>query len=370
MDPFEPGLLKRIKEPRRIVIVRASRIGDFICATPALRALRAAVPRAQIALLALPMVRELVDRSPYIDRFIAFPGYPGMAEQLFNPRRVTLFFESMQARRFDLAIQMHGSGANSNPFTLMLGAKYTAGFIVPDGDPGRLDAALPMPNVHEIDRNLALMEFLGAPRRGRHTEFPVTLEETARAAALLGNAPHPLIGIHTGARASTKRWFPERFAAAAREIQRLHGGTIVILGEEDSEGSFPSGTRNLTRRTTLGELGGVIRQLSLLITNDSGPAHIAYALGTPTVTIFGGTDPAVWAGIDGEPRRILAHHVPCRPCDYDVCPVGYKCLDGVSVADVVEATGAILAERARRAAQAAAEAAAARAAQPAPTTHR
>ena len=77
----------------------------------------------------MPFIEELAVRSPHIDRFIPFPGFPGMAEQFFDPRKTLEFFQQMQAENFDLAIQMHGSGVYSNPFTLMLGAKTTAGFI-------------------------------------------------------------------------------------------------------------------------------------------------------------------------------------------------------------------------------------------------
>ena len=110
-DPFTPGLLSRLAEsPRKIVMLRASRIGDFLCATPAYRALRMALPEAEITMITLPMLQDLVLRSPHLDRFVAFPGYPGIAEQLFAARRTIRFFQEMQAERFDLAIQMQGSG--------------------------------------------------------------------------------------------------------------------------------------------------------------------------------------------------------------------------------------------------------------------
>src|SRR3712207_4930980 len=110
-DPFAPGLLARLSPPpRKVALLRAARIGDFICATPALRALRAALPGAEITIIALPILREVAVRVPYVDRYVAFPGYPGLAEQFFEPRRATEFFRRMQAEEFDLAVQMQGSG--------------------------------------------------------------------------------------------------------------------------------------------------------------------------------------------------------------------------------------------------------------------
>src|SRR5437763_6130197 len=145
-DPFAPRLLSRLPEPpRKVGLLRASRIGAFLCAVPAVRALRAALPDAEITMVTLPLLRDLVARSPYLDRFVAFPGFPGIAEQLFDARRATAFFQEMQAEQFVLAVQMQGSGVYSNPFTLMLGARMAAGFVRPGEPPGRLDAGLPLP---------------------------------------------------------------------------------------------------------------------------------------------------------------------------------------------------------------------------------
>ena len=134
-DPFRPGLLNELaRPPEKIVILRASRIGDFINGSPAFRALRGAFPGAKIDLITLPMLEGLAQRLGCFDEIIPFPGYPGLAEQFFDPARALAFFQEMQAEQFDLAIQMQGSGVYSNPFTLMLGARRTAGFVRP-GDP-------------------------------------------------------------------------------------------------------------------------------------------------------------------------------------------------------------------------------------------
>ena len=192
--------------PRKVALLRPSRIGDFLCATPAFRALRAALPDAEITMITLPMLAELVRRSPALDRFAAFPGYPGLAEQLFDARAAARFLATMQAERFDLAIQMHGSGVHANPFALMLGARATAGFVRPGDAPGRLDAALAFPaEGHETERLLALCSHLGAfdpsqPSVATRTEFPLRDEDHAAAAHLLSNASRPYIGFHPFAR--------------------------------------------------------------------------------------------------------------------------------------------------------------------------
>ncbi len=350
-EPFSPGLLARLPQPpAKIALVRASRIGDFVCAGPAFRALRLALPDAEICMITLPILADLADRSPYTDRTLLFPGYPGLAEQFFDARRAAAFFQAMQVERFDLAIQMQGSGVNSNPFTLMLGANATAGFIRPEDTPGRLDAALPLPDVgHEIHRVRALTDFLGAPPQGDETCFPLWPEDHAAAEALLIGARPPLIGVHPAARDGTRRWPLERFAAAAVTLQGRCGGTIVLLGEAEERETANTVGRgvdgpclNLTGMTSLPALGAVIDRLAVLITNDTGPAHIAYARRTPTVTVFGGGDPARYGPLAPGPFRSLAEPCECRGLNRGDCPFGAPCLGAISVESVVAAAEGVM----------------------------
>lgn len=314
LDPFAPGLLARLPEPpRRVVVVRASRIGDFLCATPALRALRAALPAAEFTVIGLPFNRDLAERSPHVDRFVPFPGFPGIAEQFFDARTATAFFRRMQGEAFDLAIQMHGSGVYANPFTLLLGARHTAGFVRPGDGPSRLDAALPLPDRgHEIDRVLALPRFLGAPDRGRQVEFSLTPADHAAAAVLLADSRPPWIALHPGARDAARRWPAARFAAAGSALRARCGGTLVVVGNAETQQAAVTIAReaggpviDLAGRTSLPVLGAVLARCALLLTGDSGPAHIAYALDTPSVTIFGDTDPARWGPPTSGPHAVL-----------------------------------------------------------------
>ena len=141
----------------------------------------------------------------------------------------------------------------------------------------------------------------------------------------------------------------DRFAATGSELQRRHGGTVLILGEPEEQGvgeqiaqQIVGPCLNLIGKTSLVTLGALITHLSVFITNDTGPAHIAYALGTPTVTIFGGGSPLLNGPLQNGPFRVLAHEVPCRPCGYHTCPIGYVCLDGVKVEHAVETASEIM----------------------------
>jgi ADP-heptose:LPS heptosyltransferase len=293
------GLLARLA-PRKIALLRASRLGDFVCTGPALRALRAGAPRAEIVLVTLPLLRELAERRPEIDRFAAFPGFPGIAQQLFRARPALAFLRRMQAERFDLAVQLQGSGVYANPFTLLLGAAVTAGFVRAEDDPSALDAALVWPeHGHEVERLLALMRHLGAPPVDPRPDFPLRQGDRRAAQALLASLPRPWIGLHAGSHDPRRRWPRERFARVGRALLRWTGGTVLVLGSGaesrdalELAAAIGPGACNLAGCTSLATLGGVIGELGLLVSSDSGPAHIGYALGTPTIGIYrrGGTE--------------------------------------------------------------------------------
>jgi ADP-heptose:LPS heptosyltransferase len=340
-----------------VVLVRASRIGDFVCAVPAFGALRAALPSAEIALIGLPFVRDLCARLPSLDRFIPFGGFPGIAEQFFKPGRAVRFFSRMQAEKYDLAIQMHGTGVFSNIYALMLGARFTAGFIREGDSPGMLDAAYPMPaSGHEVQKLLAFTLFLGAPPVSEAPVFPLLARDRARAQMLLADAGPPYIGLHLFARKPEKCWPDERFMEAARRLRADHRGTIVLIGGKDNgtaartvAGRIGPACLDLTGMTSIGTLGAVVDRLAVLLTNDSGPAHIAYALGTPTVTVFGETDPERWGPPARGPFRVIKRMLPCSPCREDTCDSGYACLRSIGVDEVVQAATEVFGANARAA---------------------
>lgn len=319
MGPEKPDLLARLdRPPKNIAIVCASRIGDFICATPAFRALKKMLPESCITLIGLPFVQEMVERNTHLEKFEAFPGFPGIAEQFFDARNVRTFICRMQRRRYDLAIQVHGSGIYSNTFTLLLGARFTAGFVRDGNDTGLLDAALCWPSLHASVRALSLVEFLGAPRVGNETEFDLLPEDFFSADRLLRACPEPFIGLHPWSREPEKVWPLDRFAEVAAELRQSMGGTPVILGGPD-EGIGGERIKKLLRgracnlagRKSVAEMGAIISKLKILITNDSGPAHIAYARGTPSVTLFGKTDPQEWGPPSGAGRHRVLRAPDC-----------------------------------------------------------
>src|SRR5947209_9725461 len=161
--------------PRRVVILRALQLGDLLCAVPAFRALRAALPEAEVVLVGLPWARAFVERyRDCLDGFREFPGYPGLPERPPQLERIPAFLAALQQERFDLAVQLHGSGPFVNPLTVLFGARRTAGFYLPGDYRPDPELFLPWPDGGlEVRRLLALTEFLGLPARGEHLEFPL-----------------------------------------------------------------------------------------------------------------------------------------------------------------------------------------------------
>ena len=322
---------------------------------PALRALRAAAPRASIALVGLPWAREFVARfSACVDEFIEFPGWPGLPERALDARAVPPFLADAQARRFDLAIQLHGSGGIVNELTVLLGARANAGFFEPGRwcpDPARF---VPWPDgLPEIHRYLRLTAHLGAPDRGTHLEFPLTEQDRDALREALGSnrfAPRRYAVVHPGSQLPSRRWPPQRFAQAADALADA-GLDVVLTGtaaERELTGAVAAAMRrpalDLAGRTTLGAVAALIADARLLLANDTGVSHIAAALATPSVIVCSGADAARWAPLDAARHRVLAHPVACRPCGHAVCPLaGHPCAEAITVEAVVREARALLA---------------------------
>ncbi len=218
-----PGILTRLSYlPRKVVIVGQTRVGGFLCTTPALRAFGHALPNTEMVMIAPSALRDLAARSPHLNRFVAMPDL--LFEQESRPidaRGFTEFLRAMQAERFDLGIQLRGYGLRSSPYFVLLGAALNVGFMGP-ADMPLLDAAMPFPKEgHLIDRFLKLVAFLGVPSSGRHMEFGLDPEDHAAATSLLAGAGSPLIGIHPGATEQERMWQPERFASVACDWKNI-----------------------------------------------------------------------------------------------------------------------------------------------------
>lgn len=341
---------------RRVAVFRALMLGDLLCATPALRALRQGLPGAHIALVGLPWAREWAERLDSVDEFIEFPGWPGLPERTPADARSRLdFLMAMCARQFDLALQMHGSGAIVNTLTAAFGAHLNAGFCTPGGAAPAYDAArfLRWPATGtEVERLLALTDHLGLARQGLHLDFPLRDADRAAAQALLQSGPglacdsdssmlaRRWVLVHPGSQWPSRRWPAERFAAVA-DLLADQGCSIALTGtaaEAELTRAVAATMRapalDLAGRTTLWSLGALIERASLLVCNDTGVSHVAAALGTPTTVVANGSDVQRWAPSDHRQHVLLWHDMACRPCSHAVCPIDNACAKAVATATV------------------------------------
>ncbi|MBW4469924.1 MAG: glycosyltransferase family 9 protein [Stenomitos rutilans HA7619-LM2] len=302
---------------RRIAVVRSLEgLGDFLCLIPALRSLRAALPQAHITLVGLPQTQALVHRfHQYLDALLAFPGYPGLPEQTPHLQQLPSFLAAAQNQRFDLALQLHGSGLITNPLTVLLGAKHTAGFFLPDQYCPDPKSFLPyVDNESEARRYVRLMDFLGFPSQGEALEFPLDEDDYRAMAAIESIAllrQGHYICIHPGASTADRRWSPKRFALLADVLAR-RGYQIVLTGSSEELPLTQAVARfmqaasiNVSGCTSLGALAVLLKGACLLVCNDTGVSHLAAALQVPSVVIFTASDPKRWAPLDRTQHRVI-----------------------------------------------------------------
>ena len=336
-----------------MAVFRALVLGDMLCATPALRAMRQAWPQARLTLVGLPWAAELAARLDSVDDFIALPGYPGLPEIPCDVAQLPAFLQAVQARGFDLAVQLHGSGGIVNPLVASFGARATAGFHdgtawFPPADAVRY--RLWPQQGHEIERLLALTDHLGLPRQGLGLDFPLRPADHAAARALLAPLPAgaAYAVVHAGAQLPSRRWAPARFAAVARQLAGQ--GLQIVLTGGPAEAAL---TRSLAEavglpcldlagRTSLWTLGALVDGAACVVCNDTGLSHIAAARGRPSVVVSSGADVRRWAPLDAARHRVLAQDMPCRPCAHAVCPYDHGCATAISVPQVLAALPADL----------------------------
>lgn len=301
----------QLETVRRVAVFRALQLGDLLVAVPALRALRTAAPRAEITLIGLPWAHEFAARFAHlVDSFIPFPGHPALPEREPDVDAWPGFLAEVAGHRFDLAIQLHGSGEITNPIVALFGARQVAGFVASGAWRPGIAVSYPE-HLPESERLLALVEALGAKAGDRNLEFPLTEADHEALRHAVPNLPaSPLVVLHPGARSADRRWPAASFAAVASALA-LHGFAVCVTGTAAERPITAAVLRgmdapalDLTGKTSLGALAALLSRAALLVSNDTGVAHLAAALRTPSVVIYSASDPARWySGVP--PRQVV-----------------------------------------------------------------
>lgn len=291
MDPLPPT----VPGVRRIAVLRANGLGDYVIAEPALSALRAAYPQAEITLLGAGHTRPLVeDRPGPCDRFVPVPLTRGIrvgADPDVSPELLEAWCADQRAYGFDLAVQLHGGGRYSNALLLRLGARVTAGAATADAP--KPDLWVPYTALqHDTLRWLEVVAAVGAPATRVEPHLAVTQADLAASLALLPTGDAPLVVVHPGATDARRCWPEERFGHVAAALAERGARVVVAGGPGDAERvervvrGAGMALETVVGASGLGALVGLLRRATLMLGNDSGPRHLAGAVGTPTVAVF------------------------------------------------------------------------------------
>jgi heptosyltransferase-2 len=334
-------------------VVRATNwVGDVVMSLPAVRALRAADPNGTLALLASPWVAELYRLLPEVDEVVVDDAKGSDADASARERLVG----EIRAARFDRAIILPTSFQSA--WTLArAGVPERIGYRA-EWRRALLTRAVGLslaPGEHQVWRHLRLAQAAGAaPAGAPDVSWPVSaaVREAARARlAEAGWKGGAFAAAHVASFAhAAKRWELARFAAVFDELAARRSLQVVLLGSA-GEKSVNAEAATLAKKarvfdlsgaTSLPEALGVLAEAALFLGNDSGLAHLAGAAGTPSVVVFGPTDPEAtrpWDGsrADGRPVRLALarRRTLCAPCRFDVCPIDHACMEGVRPPDVL-----------------------------------
>ena len=361
--------MEQMPKPNRILIVRLSALGDVVNTLPALTALRRGHPKAHIAWLVEDRAADILHSHPLLDEVIIFPRLKW--QQSFSLRRGrwrTLadcyqFFSALRARRFDIAIDFQGN-AKSGFLSYMSGAKIRLGFDRRNSSEGNIvftNRRVPIanPHINRAEKYLVLARAVGGSMAPwAPAVLPTWPAEAAAAKALLREAGvrrRPLIALHPGTSefGAFKRWPPERFGQLARRLaRRWNAGILVTWGPRERplavQVASAAGRSAVVSPPThsIRELAELLRQADLFISADTGPMHVAAALGVPVVALFGPKDP-VLHGPYGEKTRVVRAGVACSPCSKRACD-DVKCMRSITLEMVMAAVEDLLKRRTPR----------------------
>jgi heptosyltransferase II len=358
--------------PKNILVVQPSWVGDAVMATPALRALRELYPQAQISYLLRRYVKEVYTGMPWADRLITYRTGRTKAKAgkgLFD------LAARLRAAHFDMAVLLPNSFKTAL-ICKMAGIRRIVGYerdgrgfllsdrLLPIKERGKF---VPTPIVKYY---LGLCQYLGAKNRDLALRLFVTESERREADAVFAHAgldatsdrpasrgQPPLILLNPGAQyGAAKCWLPESFAALGDRFIDELGATVLISAAPKERRIVDAILRQMRHApidlsslgSTLGALKEIVRRCDLMVTNDTGPRHIAAAMDVPVVTIFGPTHPE-WTEIYYAKERQVAVKVFCGPCQKKTCPLDHRCMTRVTPAMVYNAAMELLPQKQQQA---------------------
>lgn len=334
------------------MITRTDRIGDLVLSTPVFPAIKKRYPNSFIAALVFKETAPIIEGNPWVDQVIVYDK-KGFHKSWWKTMQFAL---ELKKERFDIAIHLHATN-RVNIISWLAGIPIRIGYRVKPGDRhGNLHHFLTHivnekkweGKKHEADYNFDLLTLIDVPRPEK-LEFYFPLRDSDREALKrVFPAQHQrYVVFHPSASCISKRWAPDRLAAVADRLAREYGIYPVIIGAEglgalhahQMQEFMEEKALNLAGQLNLGMLGWLLKGARLLVSNDSGPVHIASALGTPVISIFGRNEPGLsttrWRPLS--PNSSFLHKdVGCVVCLAHKCQIDFKCLKEIKVEEVLE----------------------------------
>ncbi|MEK6708941.1 MAG: lipopolysaccharide heptosyltransferase II [Nitrospinota bacterium] len=340
----------------RHAVLAPSWIGDAAMAAPFLASLRAAFPEARIEAVASPWTAGLLEAFPWLDAVHRAGGSGGLG-------RWRGVFGLRQRLGGAEAVWLLPNSFRSALLARWIGGRRVVGYSTDRRGWLLTDVLAPPPESpppHLVDYYLGILEGAGLRPSLREVSLPVGEEEAGAARRLLAEAglegARPLVGVHPGAFfGESKTWPPEGFGAVARQLAREAGARVAVLGGAAEGGLAGRVCResggaavSLAGRDHLRMLPALLKELDVFVAGDTGPLHVAALVGTPTVSLFGPTDPRRTAP-RGARHRVIRQEIECSPCFERTCPLGHhRCMREIGAERVAAAVLSVLAESAGR----------------------
>lgn len=340
---------------KKILVIRTDRIGDVLLSTPVLSNLRTAFPKAYIAIMVSPYARDIVEGNPYIDEVIIYDKNNEHKGWLS-----TLKFASMlKKKKFDLALVLHPTNrSHIIPFLARIRMRVGYDRNLPFLLTKKIPHLKQLGKKHERDYCLDMLWQLGIKTESQMPFMPIKEESEIWADRMLASfnldlKKEKIVAMHPGASCPSKRWPPQYFANLAKSLIRDNSVKIAVIAASDNEqfgrqlvdliGS--ASVIDLVGKTTLSELASFLKRCCLFISNDSGPVHIASALGTPVISIFGrnqaGLSPKRWGPL-GKQDKVAHKDIGCDICLAHNCKKDFLCLKSLTSEEVSELAQSII----------------------------
>ncbi|MBI5789562.1 MAG: glycosyltransferase family 9 protein [Candidatus Schekmanbacteria bacterium] len=345
---------------KEILVIRTAYIGDVVMTLPVLKPLRELYPDARITFLTSFAARDIFLNNPYVDDVLAYDAfwfYPKASKEGIGD--YLKFLKILRSKRYDMVIESRADIRDILLLTYLCRGRYRVSYNVGGGG-YLLTHVVPYREIkHKVDYHLDMVKHLGGNIGKVEWGISLTAEEKVAVKALLGEVgilpADLLVGIHPGGRKGLKCWAAAKFAETADRLISEYGAKIIFTGSPQETGLIADIIQkmenhkqavNSAGKANLRIISGLISRLDLFICNDSAPIHIASAMKTPTVAIFGPSKSRE-TGPYGNIHRVVEKGFPCRfSCDEDVCLQNNfnVCMEAIQVEDVLAAAREVLNE--------------------------